>query len=76
MAAMSDADEEAVTGLGTKVGALAVRGQRVVKLTTGIGAWTVTGVLMGNSCESGMGESAVAPVGYSYASSSLPSEDI
>jgi hypothetical protein len=70
MAAMSDADEEAVTGLGTKVGALAVRGQRVVKSTTGIG------VLMGNSCESGMGESAVAPVGYSYASSSLPSEDI
>jgi hypothetical protein len=65
MAATSEDEEEAVTGQGTKVGAMGERALRVVKSTTGMGVWIVTGVLMGNSCENGMGESAVAPAEYS-----------
>jgi hypothetical protein len=65
MAATSEAEEEAVTGRGTKVLAEGDRDLRVAKSTTGTGAWTVTGVLTGNSCECGMGESAIAPAEYS-----------
>jgi hypothetical protein len=64
MAATSEDEEEAVTGRGTKVEAMGERALRVVKSTTGMGAWIVTGVLTGNSCENGMGESAVAPAEY------------
>jgi hypothetical protein len=65
MAATSEAEDEAVTGRGTKASAVGERGLRVAKSTMGIGAWTVTGVLMGNSWECGMGESAIAPAEYS-----------
>jgi hypothetical protein len=63
MVATSEAEEDAVTGRGLKTGATALRGCKVVKSTMGIG--TETGVSMGCSCENGIGESAVAPAGYS-----------
>jgi hypothetical protein len=65
MAATSEAEDEAVIGRGTKVEATGERALRVVKSTMGMGAWIVTGVLMGNSCKNGMGESAMAPAEYS-----------
>jgi hypothetical protein len=65
MVATSEAEDEAVIGRGTKVETTGERALRVVKSTMGMGAWTVTGVLTGNSCENGMGESAVAPAEYS-----------
>jgi hypothetical protein len=71
---MSEAEEDALTGLGLNTGATALRGWRVVKSMMGMG--TVMGVLMGFSWESGTGESAMAPAEYSKASSLLPSEDI
>jgi hypothetical protein len=74
MAVTSEAEEDAVTGRGLKMGATALRGCMVVKSTMGMG--TETGVLMVFSCENGIGESAMAPAGYSYASSLLPSEDM
>jgi hypothetical protein len=66
MAATSEAEEDAVTGLGTKVGAVGLRGRRVVKsmTVTGTGEWTATGVSMGCSWENGIGESAMALAGY------------
>jgi hypothetical protein len=74
MAATSEAEEDAVTGLGLNTVALTLRGWRVVKSTMGMG--TVTGVLMGYSWESETGESAMAPVGYSCARSLSPLDDI
>jgi hypothetical protein len=74
--ATSDEEDEAVTDLGIKVGAVMENGWRVVKSTMGIGAWTRTGVSTGNSCDSGTGESAMAPAVYSSARSLLLSEDI
>jgi hypothetical protein len=74
MAAMSEAEDDAVTGRGLKTRAMALRGCMVVKSTMGTG--TETGVSTEFSCENGIGESAMAPVGYSYARSLLPSEDI
>jgi hypothetical protein len=59
MAVTSEAGEEAVTGRGTKVSAEGDRDLRVAKSTMGIGAWTVTGVLTGSSCEYGMGDVTV-----------------
>jgi hypothetical protein len=76
MAATSEAEDEAVTGRGTKVEAAGERFLRVAKSTTGMGAWTVIGVLTESSCEKGTGESAMAPAGYSLARSLFPSEDI
>jgi hypothetical protein len=74
MAATSKAEEDAKTGLGLKMGAAALSGCRVVKSTMGMGA--ATGVVVVFSWEDGIGESAMAPTGYSYASSLLPSEDM
>jgi hypothetical protein len=50
---MLEAEEDAKTGLGLKMGVAALRGWRVVKLTIGMG--TVTGVLTEFSCENGIG---------------------
>jgi hypothetical protein len=74
IAAMSEAEDDVVTGQGLKTGAAALRGCIVVKSMIGTG--TETGVLTGCSCENGTGESATAPAGYSYARSLLPLEDI
>jgi hypothetical protein len=74
MAATLEAKEDAVTGRGLKTGAAASRGCMVVKSTIGMG--TETGVLTGYSCENGTGESAMAPAGYSDASSLSPLEDM
>jgi hypothetical protein len=70
MAATSEAEEDAVTGLGVKTVAVGLGGRRVVKSTIGMGVRSVF------SWENGIGESAMAPAGYLNASSSLPSEDI
>jgi hypothetical protein len=74
MVAMSEAEEDAVTGLGLKVVAVGLRGCKVVKWMIGVG--TATGVSTGFVWENGIGESAMALAGYLYASSSLPSEDM
>jgi hypothetical protein len=74
IAATSEADEEAETGRGLKTGAAALRGWRVTKSTMGTGS--VMEAVLGFSWESGIGESAMALTGYSYARSWLPSEDI
>jgi hypothetical protein len=76
MAATSDAEEVAETDRGTKAGEVTERGWRVVKSTIGIGCGIRTGVSMGNSWDSGTGESAMAPAVYSSARSWLPSEDM
>jgi hypothetical protein len=67
MAAMSEAVDEAETGQGLKVGVAALSGCRVVKSMMGTGTETGVSVF---SWENGIGESAMAPVGYLYASSS------
>jgi hypothetical protein len=59
---MSEAEEDAVTGLGLKTVAAGSRDWRVAKSTIGTG--TVTGVSMGFVCENGTGESATAPAVY------------
>jgi hypothetical protein len=63
MDAMSEADENTVTGQGLKTGALGLSGCMVAKLTTGI-----DGV--------GSGESVTAPAGYLKARSERPSDDM
>jgi hypothetical protein len=58
IAATSEAEEDAVTGLGLKTGAVTLSGWRVVKSMMGMG--THMGVLIGCSWENRMGESAMA----------------
>jgi hypothetical protein len=60
---MSEAEEDAVTGLGLKVVVVGLRGCKVVKSMMGMGTWT--GVLTVFVWENGIGESAMAPAGYS-----------
>jgi hypothetical protein len=55
IAVTSDADEEAVTGQGIKVGATALSFWRVLKSTMGMGEWTWTGVLTGTLVIVGQG---------------------
>jgi hypothetical protein len=74
MLATSEADKEVETGQGLNTGAAALRDWRVVKSTMGMGP--VMEAAVGFSWENGIGESAMAPTGYSYAKSWLPSEDI
>jgi hypothetical protein len=70
MAVTSKAEDWAVTGLGTKEMAEGSRDCMVAKSTIGTGEW------IGNSCKRGMGESAIAPAGYSWARLEPASEDI
>jgi hypothetical protein len=72
--AISEAEDEAETGQGLNMGAEALRGWRVVKSTMGTGS--VMEAAVGFSWENGIGESAMALTGYSYARSWLPSEDM
>jgi hypothetical protein len=70
MVVMSEAEEEAVTGRGIKGAVEGSRGCKVAKSMTGMGEW------IGNSCDRGMGESPIAPAGYSYVRSLFPSDDM
>jgi hypothetical protein len=62
IAATSEAEEDAVTGLGLEMGAMGLRVHRVAKSTIGMG--TATGVSTVFVWENGIGESAMALMGY------------
>jgi hypothetical protein len=64
MAATSEAEEEVVTGRGLKTGAVGLRGWSVVKSTIGMVESGIE-VLLVFSWENGIGDSAMAPAGYS-----------